>query len=1299
MLRKIILFLVFLLGQFALAASAPNPNTIDPVGGPLAGGTAVTIIGTRLSAANSVKIYGVPCTNLNVVNSTTLTCVTGAHAAGTGNVVVTDTSGRTGSIFSAYRYANAPTLSSVSPSTSPLAGGGTITLTGSGFQSNATVSLNGADCTGVSVFSSTSLDCTARSSTAGTGNVVVTNPDGQTATLSNAFTYQPAPILTGISPVAGALGGGTLVTLTGSNFMAGAAVRFGTTNCNAENVISSNTMTCVTAARSSGTVTVKVTNLDGQFDTLSNSYTYQSAPSVTSISTSSGPTSGGTVITINGSSFRNGVSVKIGSVDCSTLVFNSSSKLTCTTAAGPSGTYDVVVTNSDNQTDSLTSAFTYLAPPVVSSVNPNVGLYTSSTSISISGSGFRAGATVVIGGNNCTGVNVVSSSQINCIAPAHAVGSVSLTVTNSDSQNSTLLNAFTYRYAAPTVTSISPTSGLVSGGSLLTITGTGFRTGATVSIGGNNCSSVVVVSATQVTCVTPAHTAGAVNLSVTNSDSQSASLTNGFTYIYPAPQITSVSPTSGLVGGGNTVSIFGTDFRSGAGVVVGGTSCTNTTFVSSGQIDCVTPAHAMGIVSIQVTNTDLKSATLTNAYTYLDPPVLSAVSPGTGPLVGGTALSLSGSDFQTGAAVYVGGTLCTAINVVSSTLINCVTDAHASGLVSVQVINPDAVSSTLANSFLYQNPAPNVTAVSPSQGASQGGTLITLTGNDFVAGLTVSVGANACASVNVDSSSQIRCLTQSTSAGTFDITVTNPDAQSSTLPNAFTFIAPPTLSSVTPTKGVNKGGTLISLSGSGFQSNSTVSIAGKNCLSTQFVSSTSLTCTTPANATGSVNISVTNADLQSSTLNNAYSYEGSWTWTSGSKFGDQRSNYGVKGVVASTNIPGARDSLLNWVDSSNNLWLFGGFGFDSAGVQGGLSDLWKFDGTNWVWISGSGLADSKGIYGTLGVAASTNVPGARTNAVSWTDSHENFWIYGGYGSDSVGTQGFLNDLWKFDGTNWTWVSGSKTCGQRGSYGTLGLAGTANIPGARGYSISWRDSQDNLWLFGGYSIDSTGATGDTNDLWKFDGTNWTWMSGSQLVRQRGTYGTQGTPSFMNVPGARDSAHAWRDASNNLWMFGGYGLDSAGLTGDLNDLWKFDGTNWTWVSGSSNKGQQGTYGTMGVASIANVPGARDSGSTWIDTNGNLWMHGGFGIDSTATSGILNDLWKFDGTAWTWVNGSNLKNQSGNYGVLGTATLTTKPGSRGYAAHWMDSSNNLWLFGGFGIDSVGTNTDLNDLWVYTP
>jgi N-acetylneuraminic acid mutarotase len=371
-------------------------------------------------------------------------------------------------------------------------------------------------------------------------------------------------------------------------------------------------------------------------------------------------------------------------------------------------------------------------------------------------------------------------------------------------------------------------------------------------------------------------------------------------------------------------------------------------------------------------------------------------------------------------------------------------------------------------------------------------------------------------------------------------------------------------------------------------------------------------------------------------LNDLWKYDPTtleWTWVSGSNTAAQAGIYGTKGTADPANVPGARQVPVSWADSNGKLWLFGGYGLDSVGGHSYLNDLWQYDPASleWTWISGSNTVAQVGIYGTKGTAAPANVPGGRTGAVSWVDSSGNLWLFGGFGLDSLGTQEFLNDLWKYDPTTleWTWVSGSNTAPQPGIYGIKGMADPSNIPGARQLAVSWIDPSGNLWLFGGWGHDSVNRD-YLNDLWKYDPTTleWTWVSGSNTVAQAGIYGIKGTAAQANVPGARQWAISWIDSSGKLWLFGGSGYDSAGDSGWLNDLWKYDPTTleWTWLSGNDLRNQVGTYGTKGTAATSNVPGGRVEAVSWVDSRGNLWLFGGAGYDSAGRDSALNDLWRY-------------------------------------------------------------------------
>ena len=363
-----------------------------------------------------------------------------------------------------------------------------------------------------------------------------------------------------------------------------------------------------------------------------------------------------------------------------------------------------------------------------------------------------------------------------------------------------------------------------------------------------------------------------------------------------------------------------------------------------------------------------------------------------------------------------------------------------------------------------------------------------------------------------------------------------------------------------------------------------------------------------------------------------------WTMMKGDSIGGKAGVYGTKGTAAPTNYPGSRSDAVSWRDNTGKFWLFGGTGYDSNGQAGFLNDLWKYDPVtnNWTWVSGSSTKDQQGTYGTMGTPNAANVPGARQLAVSWTDNNGNLWLHGGYGFESTGNVGMLNDLWTYNITTgqWTWMRGSNSYDQNGSYGTMGTGASTNNPGGRRSATAWTDNNGIFWLLGGLGYPATGSLqGNLNDLWRYDATinQWTWVNGSNLLDQLGVYGTKGTPAPGNAPGGRQSAVTWVDGSNNLWMLGGAGIGVSIQTTDyMNDLWRYNiSTNeWTWMRGGNTISQAGVYGTKGTPSPLNTPGGRVQGGGWHDATGNLWLFGGHGYDTNSSTsyGWLNDLWKF-------------------------------------------------------------------------
>lgn len=438
-----------------------------------------------------------------------------------------------------------------------------------------------------------------------------------------------------------------------------------------------------------------------------------------------------------------------------------------------------------------------------------------------------------------------------------------------------------------------------------------------------------------------------------------------------------------------------------------------------------------------------------------------------------------------------------------------------------------------------------------------------------------------------------------------------------------------------------------------------------------------------------------------------------WTWMKGNSTGGSNyGSYGTQGVAAATNKPGGGRERVGWVDASGNFWLFGGAAYTNN-LQpdfGVLCILWKYDpATNmWTWMNGPGIARPTGVYGIMGVPDAANHPGGRAQMSGWADNNGNLHVFGGRGiTSNSGYENPLNDIWKYNiATNqWAWIKGGgEMDGFTGVYGTKGTPSPSNTPGQRAGATTWTDNAGNFWLFGGYGYAVTGGSYTyLNDLWKYDRSinQWAWMSGDNIIYPSGSWGTQGVVAASNKPSGRTGSAGWKDASGNLWLFGGYGKNASALPSSLSDLWKYDVTTnqWTWVKGGNAGSELGSYGTQGTAAAGNLPGARTDAMACTDASGNFWLFGGNGYASTGSSGNLNDLWKYNPATneWTWVKGDNVKNVAGVYGTQGTAASTNKPGSRSMGSAWADGSGNLWLFGGSGYSSIAYLAKLNDLWKY--
>jgi hypothetical protein len=390
-------------------------------------------------------------------------------------------------------------------------------------------------------------------------NLTVTTVGGTSATSSSdQFTYVAAPTVTGVSPNAGPLGGGTSVVITGTNLGGATAVMFGSTAATSFTVNSAGTqITATSPAEAAGTVNLTVTTVGGTSATSSSDqFTYVAAPTVTGVSPNAGPLGGGTSVVITGTNLNGATAVKFGTV-AGTITSDTATRIVVRSPAAAAGTVDItVITARGTSVTSSVDRFAYVAAPTVTGVSPSSGPTKGGTSVVITGTNLLNATAVTFGGTAATSFVVNSAgTQITAVSPAKVAGTVNVTVTTAGGTSITSsADRFTY-VAAPTVTGVSPSSGPTGGGTSVTITGTNLG-GATAVKFGSVSATITSDTATRIVARSPAGTAGMLDVTVVTAGGASAtSSADRFTYttVGAASAVTlSSGPASGNAATGGT---------------------------------------------------------------------------------------------------------------------------------------------------------------------------------------------------------------------------------------------------------------------------------------------------------------------------------------------------------------------------------------------------------------------------------------------------------------------------------------------------------------------------------------------------------------------------------------------------------------------------------------------------------------------------------------------------------------------------------------------------------------------------
>ncbi len=307
------------------------------------------------------------------VSSTNLIAVAPAGSAGPVHVTVT-TAAETSATGPAdqFTYRPVPAVTGVSPAAGPLAGGGTITLTGSGFTGATAVDFDADGTDSPATFAvDGDNEITARvpAGSAGTADIVVTTVGGVSATgAADQYAYVVAPGVTAISPASGYLG--ETLTITGTGFTGATSVTIGGTSVPFTVAGDTRITATLSLAVVAGDLLVQVTNPGGTSGAGAAADFSYAPPTVSGISESSG--NAGDVITITGQGLSAATGVSFGGVAATSFTVVSDTEISTTVPAGTAGTtVDVTVAGPAGTSAAVAGdRFSYALPPVTTTTPP-----------------------------------------------------------------------------------------------------------------------------------------------------------------------------------------------------------------------------------------------------------------------------------------------------------------------------------------------------------------------------------------------------------------------------------------------------------------------------------------------------------------------------------------------------------------------------------------------------------------------------------------------------------------------------------------------------------------------------------------------------------------------------------------------------------------------------------------------------------------------------------------------------------------------------------------------------------------
>jgi hypothetical protein len=870
-------------------------RVLKPSSGHVRGGTQVTITGTNmpLDHADFECLFGDAKGAVRVINGSVMHCITPPGDEGRVQVVLKGGMGvLTKSDDLTFLYVSDATVSEIKPCTGLKGGGTTVLVTGSGFDSSSECMFGAVIAAGTTLISSTQLACTSpMASEPGLVSVTITN-DGQSPSEGGIhFDYLEPIVVDSMEPLVGWDAGGTAVTMIGSGFTRDEIIcRFGNEHV-ASIEITSSSVVCMSPQHPVGNVSVGLSANKVDFVQVGTQFSYKASAEVLSVVPTAGSENGGATVTVTGSGFAG-----MGDAQCSfggsvteTSVLSSTSA-TCKTPAHSAGSVKFqVVAGSSGLAAVPSMDFAFLEDPIIYSILPSSSS-TDGTTVRIEGEHFPADMKCILiqSPQNLSGAiemnaNVSSQRVLRCKVPALSrPGDYALQVTDMFSSIKSSFRAF-HVYPIFQISHLFPSAGMKYGATLVSIAGSGFSSQPSALCRfGSETSAASVISSTALACFSPAlPQVGLMQVDVSLNSFDFVGSKQGLEFAAGMiSTLTAAHPTVVPTEGGVSVTLQGWNFNAShsAECEFGGVRVV-ASVISSSSVSCLAPQHAAGNVELHVL---LNFVMLEDSIPFLYRPgvVIHSLFPSSGPILGGTLVTVTGANFpDTGTQCRFGETASEAAFMTSS-LLTCVSPPHSTPqpvAVSLALVSDDssrevvaALSPGAALTFEYQPPL-GACSLSPTSGPLTGGTLVALRCEGLGADVPIACGFGLSwvpAALIETTPGSISCVTPEFSTDNNVTVALRTQARGEVLTGLL--FAPDKVRalSLSPSVGLTSGGTKVVILGDFAEVRHPPQCTfGETSVPATLVSSTELRCISPPHAPATVLLQL--SQRQSSTSDHA----------------------------------------------------------------------------------------------------------------------------------------------------------------------------------------------------------------------------------------------------------------------------------------------------------------------------------------------------------------------------------------------------------------------------------------------